>query len=48
MTNTVDVQALTEDNSPTTNTFLRGDLVKTEGVAKIEETSFFHEKTQSQ
>ena len=48
MTNAVDAQALTEGNSPMTNTFLKGDLVKTEGVAKIEETSFFHERTQSQ
>ena len=47
MTNAVDAQELTEGNSPMTNTFLKGDLVKTGGVAKIEETPFFHEKTQS-
>ena len=48
MTSAADVQALTEENSPTINTFLRGDPAKTEGVAKIEEGTLSHEDIQTQ
>ena len=44
----VDVQGLIEDNSPTTHTFPKDDLVETEEAAKIEEITLFHECTQSQ
>ena len=48
MTSAADVQALTEENSPTINTFLRGDLGKNEEAAKIEETAISHRSIPSQ